>query len=92
MCLQRELIHCSGDDVTLVQTSLKYLIEGYQVNGRCKDIIVGPPAEKEDEEKVTGKLNFQSFNNSSESTILIESANLAINQDISRPGFFLRSE
>ena len=82
MCLQRELIHCSGDDVTLVQTSLKYLIEGYQVNGRCKDIIVGPPAEKNDEEKVTGKLNLQSFNNSSESTILTESPNLPINQDI----------
>ena len=72
MCLQRELIHCSGDDVTLVQTSLKYLIEGYQVNGRCKDITVGPPAaEKEDEEKVTGKLSLQTCNNSSENSIPI---------------------
>ena len=59
MCLQRELIHCSGDDVTLVQTSLNYLVEGYQVNGRCKDITVGPRVvEKEDEEKETGTFKF----------------------------------
>ena len=55
MCLQRELVHCSGDDVTLVQTSLKYLVEGYQVNGRCKGVTVGPPDADKDQEKVTGK-------------------------------------
>ena len=80
MCLQRELIHCSGDDVTLVQTSLKYLIEGYQVNGRCKDVTVGPPAAaKKNDEKVTGKLNLQTFYNSGESRIPIEFVNEPIN-------------
>ncbi len=56
MCLHRELAQCSGEDVTLVKTSLRYLLEGFQVNGHCKHVTL---TERRDdtEEHVTGRSN-----------------------------------
>ncbi len=52
MCLERELMHCSGDDVTLVQKSMQFVVEGYQANGRCEGITVG---HAQVGEQITGK-------------------------------------